>query len=100
MDNDEIARRHVTAYLLQRYHQDRLPEIDPEDAAAAVRGARHGARLRRHDVAAQPHRLRGVADARTRATCRSEVDGWLPAELEPRRQTILDGLVTETLADI
>ena len=31
MDNDEIARRHVTAYLLQRYHQDRLPDIDPDD---------------------------------------------------------------------
>ena len=30
MDNDEIARRHVTAYLLQRYHQDRLPNIAPE----------------------------------------------------------------------
>ena len=31
LDNDEIARRHVIAYLLQRYHQDRLPQIDPED---------------------------------------------------------------------
>src|SRR5690606_7529173 len=31
MDNDEIARRHVIAYLLQRYNQDRLPQIAPED---------------------------------------------------------------------
>ncbi len=26
MNNPEIARRHITAYLLQRYHQVRLPE--------------------------------------------------------------------------
>jgi ATP-dependent helicase YprA (DUF1998 family) len=29
LDNDEIARRHITAFLFQRYHQARLPEIDP-----------------------------------------------------------------------
>src|SRR5437899_98131 len=31
LDNYEIARRHVTAYLLQRYHSDRLPDIDPQE---------------------------------------------------------------------
>jgi ATP-dependent helicase YprA (DUF1998 family) len=31
LDNAEIARRHVTAYLFQRYHQARLPDIEPED---------------------------------------------------------------------
>src|SRR5262249_39075160 len=31
LDNGEIARRHVTAFLLQRYHEARLPEIDPEE---------------------------------------------------------------------
>ena len=30
LDNREIARRHILAFLLQNYHQDRLPEIDPE----------------------------------------------------------------------
>ena len=29
LDNPEIARRHVTASLLQRYHQAKLPEIEP-----------------------------------------------------------------------
>ena len=29
LDNVEIVRRHVRAYLLQRYHQDRIPAIDP-----------------------------------------------------------------------
>jgi hypothetical protein len=27
LDNVEIVRRHVTAFLLQRYHQDALPEV-------------------------------------------------------------------------
>ena len=31
LDNKEIVRRHVTAYLLQRYHQIRLPAITPEE---------------------------------------------------------------------
>ena len=29
LDNVEIVRRHVRAYLLQRYHQDRIRTIDP-----------------------------------------------------------------------
>ena len=31
LDNAAIARRHVTAYLFQRYHEARLPSIDPEE---------------------------------------------------------------------
>ena len=30
LDNREIVRRHIRAFLLQNYHQDRLPEIDPD----------------------------------------------------------------------
>ena len=29
LDNREIVRRHIRAFLIQNYHQDRLPEIDP-----------------------------------------------------------------------
>jgi ATP-dependent helicase YprA (DUF1998 family) len=47
LDNSEIIRRHVTAYLLQRYHQDKLPTIKPEEVAQGERGgpARRGRRL-------------------------------------------------------
>lgn len=31
LNNYDITRRHVTAYLLQRYHQVRLPNIKPEE---------------------------------------------------------------------
>lgn len=29
LDNREITRRHIRAFLLQNYHQDRLPGVDP-----------------------------------------------------------------------
>ena len=30
LDNPEIVRRHICAFLLQNYHQDKLPAIDPQ----------------------------------------------------------------------
>jgi ATP-dependent helicase YprA (DUF1998 family) len=29
LENKEISRRHIRAFLLQNYHQDRLPDVDP-----------------------------------------------------------------------
>lgn len=97
MDNDEIARRHVTAYLLQRYHQDRLPVIEQESQPQLfeVLGTVPGfvgtaSLLNRTDFEAWLRENEGDLS--------SEIDGWLPNELEPRRQTILEGLITDTLA--
>ncbi len=30
LDNADIVRRHIRAFLLQNYHQDRIPAIDPD----------------------------------------------------------------------
>ena len=62
LDNDEIARRHVIAYLLQRYNQARLPQIDPEDQPRSCSRCSVPCGASSEDVAAQPRRLRGVAD--------------------------------------
>lgn len=101
MDNDEIARRHVTAYLLQRYHQDRLPFFDPDTqssqlfevlgtvpdftlATAPLNRTDFGDWLREHE-----------------ATLRADVDNWLPEELSSDgRARLLAGLVEETLGVI
>jgi hypothetical protein len=32
LENKEITRRHIRAFLLQNYHQDRIPGIDPAHA--------------------------------------------------------------------
>ena len=99
MDNDEIARRHVTAYLLQRYHQDRLPTIDPEDqpqlfevlgTVRAFVGATSA--LNRTDFAEWLEEHESIL--------RGELDAWLPDELGTARQKMLDGIVDETLNEV
>ncbi|GGU90077.1 hypothetical protein GCM10010182_00660 [Actinomadura cremea] len=100
LDNDEIARRHVTAYLLQRYHQDRLPDIDPDEQPQLfeVLGTveaftRPTSPLSRPDL---EEWLRASQDA-----LRGEVSAWLPAELPaPARDSLFDGIVTQTLKEI
>ncbi|MBM4421419.1 MAG: DUF1998 domain-containing protein, partial [Chloroflexi bacterium] len=100
LDNSEIIRRHVTAYLLQRYHQDKLPNIKPEE---------------------QPHLfavLGTVADFKTsakvlnrsdlkkwleenEAALRAEVDTWLPQQFSAtERKRLLDELVPKTMEPI
>ena len=100
LDNDEIARRHVIAYLLQRYNQDRLPLIAPEDqpqlfeVLGTVRGfAGTTSPLNRTDFEEwlNEHKIELATD----------VDAWLPSELKPKdRQAILDDPATKTLSVI
>ena len=97
LDNGEIARRHVTAYLFQRYHQDRLPDIDPEDqpqlfevlgsvedfigTTSPLNRTDFEAWLREHE-----------ADLVT------AVRDWLPSELSAHeREHLLSQLVDDTL---
>ena len=99
MDNDEIAKRHVTAYLLQRYHQHRLPTIDPEDQPQLfeVLGTVKGfvgttSTLNRTDF---EDWLRSQEPALSAA-----VSDWLPSELGSAKDEILRSLVPSTLAAI
>ncbi len=97
LDNPEIARRHLTAFLFQRYHADRLPEIVPDEQPQLfeVLGTVGGflgtsSPLNRVDFEAW---LR-----ENESSLRSEVEAWLPAELSAvDRQLLLDGVVEETL---
>jgi len=100
LDNYDIARRHVTAYLLQRYHEDRLPTIEPEDqpqlfeVLGTVRAFRDPrSTLNRADL---EHWLK-----KGEAQLRNEVEAWLPTELSPESvKRLLDGIVTKTLEDV
>jgi hypothetical protein len=93
LDNVEIARRHVTAYLLQRYHEARLPEIDPDDQPQLfeVMGS-VGSFM---DAEAPLNR----GDFRTwlgdnEDQLRQDISAWLPSELgDAERSALLDGLV-------
>lgn len=81
LDNPEIVRRHVRAYLLQSYHQDRIPTIDPGQphdlfsVLGTVSGFRSGSSILNRDdfaawLAANGERLR------------DSVASWIPEELE------------------
>jgi hypothetical protein len=81
LENADIARRHLNACLLQRYHESRLPDIDPAadpnlfSVLGRVRDFRDGTGLiNRADLIAWLGENRNeLADAANR---------WLPAELK------------------
>jgi ATP-dependent helicase YprA (DUF1998 family) len=60
LDNGEIIRRHVTAYLLQRYHQEKLPAIRPEEQPQlfAVLGS-FAQRLTPGSLSSSPRQIEG-----------------------------------------
>jgi ATP-dependent helicase YprA (DUF1998 family) len=101
LDNVDIIGRHVTAYLLQRYHQESLPsELSPQQngnlfavlgsVAEFVSGR---GLLNRQGFALWLETRRG--------SLRREVNGWLPHELSPvNRAALLDGLEDKTLSTI
>lgn len=98
MDNVEIARRHVTAFLLQRYHQDRVQTFDPNTMPAnlfEVLGTvsaflSQTATLNRTDFE------QWLASNETQL--HSEVNDWLPAEIAgDARDEVLANLVKHTI---
>lgn len=100
LDNVEIARRHVTAFLFQRYHDARLPEIEPEEQPQLfeVLGSvgsflDPAAPLNRRDFEAW---LRDNKDELVR-----EVRGWLPVELaQVEREALLSQLIDATCTEV
>src|ERR1700674_3875582 len=100
LDNPEIARRHVTAFLFQKYHEARLPDIEPEEQPQlfAVLGtvggfARDESLLNRRDFEAW---LR-----ENESELVNEIGDWLPIEIsKPDREALLHQLANATLAVI
>ena len=98
LDNPVIARRHVTAYLLQRYHQARLPKINPGDqphlfaVLGTVRDFKNATTvLNRPDLEQWLHS--------NEAELKEEVTALLPQEITgDERQKLLEDLGKETLA--
>jgi ATP-dependent helicase YprA (DUF1998 family) len=100
LDNRDIVRRHITAFLLQRYHRDRLPHIRPEEQPHlfAVLGTVSDFR--------NPQKVLNRVDFEVwlrdqESQLRAEIDSWLPSELaDGDRQALLDGLIPETLGPL
>ncbi len=100
LDNPDIVRRHIRAFLLQCYHQDRIPAVDPGQnhdlfsVLGTVAEFRDPASvLNRHDFA---HWL-GEHEGNLR--CR--VSSWIPREITPQdRDLLLSGLIQDCLEAI
>jgi hypothetical protein len=100
LDNRDIVQRHVRAFLLQRYHQDRIPEFDAEadpnlfSVLGTVEGFTSGAQvLNRSDFAEWLKT--------NEALLREQVAGWIPTELnEADRAQLLSHLATDALKAI
>lgn len=96
LENAEITRRHLRAYLLQRYHEDRIPGPAPgaDPNLFSVLGKvgdfkTHGSILNRFDFAKW---LAENSDELAKAA-----DRWLPSELSPQDRK---ALISEMAADV
>jgi ATP-dependent helicase YprA (DUF1998 family) len=100
LDNREITRRHIRAFLLQNYHQDRLPDVDatqPHDLFSVL-GSVSGfhsktAILNIHDLA------EWLSD--NEKALQARVASWMPSELSSEdRAALLAELKDDCIAAI
>jgi ATP-dependent helicase YprA (DUF1998 family) len=100
LENAEIARRHLRAYLLQRYHEDRIPGgfIGGDANLFSVLGKvgdfkTEGSILNRFDFAKW---LEENAEDLAKAA-----DRWLPLELSPEdRNALISGMAADAIKTI
>jgi len=97
LDNPEIARRHIRAFLLQSYHQDRIHGIQ-----AGMSGDLFSV-LGKVGEFFVPENVLNRTDferwlTEKEATLRVRVDGWIPTELDAAdRQTLLREMIPDCL---
>jgi ATP-dependent helicase YprA (DUF1998 family) len=96
LDNAEIARRHVTAYLLQRYLQYRLPDIKPEDQPSLFAVLGTVAQFRSPIATLNQHDFSAWLIA-NETHLRDDVRRWLPVELGADSGGLLDDLAATTI---
>ena len=100
LDNGEIIRRHVTAYLLQRYHQEKLPAIRPEEQPQLFAVLGNVADFKKSTKVLNRMDLEQWLRA-NEGKLRTEVDAWLPQQFAAAdRRRLLDELVQKTLKPI
>lgn len=101
LDNYDITKRHVAAYLLQRYHRERLPEVPPRERGkqlfevldTVAMFKRDSSRINRNDF------VQWLAEKRK--VIKEELESWIPSELNPvDRQRLIDRAAEETTKDI
>lgn len=82
LDNPEIARRHIRAFLLQSYHQERLPGFDPTKPPDLFSVLGSVADFRQTKSVLNIHDFEAWL-SENESVQRTQVDSWIPAELSP-----------------
>lgn len=101
LNNYDIARRHVTAYLLQRYHQARLTEIEPQKLTAHLFAV-----LGKVSEFKQAGTVLNFTDFENwlrseEIELKQSIESWIPDELQGNdRRMLFDNLVEETLSAV
>lgn len=100
LDNPEIVRRHLTAYLLQRYHSARLPEVRPDAQPQLFAVLGTVAEFRNPDSVLNRDDFERWLRS-NEVNLREDVAEWLPAEIAPPdRESLLGRLSAGTLKPI
>jgi ATP-dependent helicase YprA (DUF1998 family) len=95
LDNLDIARRHIRAFLLQNYHQDRIPNVDasqPHDLFSVL-GSVSG--FRSKSSVLNIHDFKKWIEKNEQQLI-GRISSWIPSELS---QADRDTLLTEMKAD-
>ncbi|MGE3709553.1 MAG: Zn-binding domain-containing protein [Hyphomicrobiaceae bacterium] len=100
LENPDIARRHVRAFLLQRYHEDEIPGMDPQadpslfSVLGSVRDFRLGTGiLNRNRFAAWLEE--------NREDLEQSLARWLPHQLAPvDREALISNMARDVLAAV
>jgi ATP-dependent helicase YprA (DUF1998 family) len=100
LDNAEIARRHVTAFLFQEYHRSRLPMVAPEDQPQLFEVL--GSTDDFVGTSAPLNRTDFESWLRENETgLQASISEWLPAQVsDVERTQLLDNLIEETLSAV
>jgi len=95
LDNKDITRRHIRAFLLQSYHQDRIPGVDlsqPHDLFSVLGSV---SSFRTAKAILNIHDLKDWLKEKAPAL-RKRIASWIPTELSPADR---DDLLTTFAAD-
>ncbi len=99
LENPNIAKRHIRAFLLQRYHEARLPQLDSSDENLANLFSVLGTVGDFKDPAKPLNRADLAAWLQQECAALSEaIDRWLPSELSSNdRAALLGGFSADLL---
>lgn len=101
LENPDIARRHIRAFLLQRYHEAKLPTLNPADPGLAnlfsvlgtIGSFLADGPLNRADLQLWLNEHE--------ASLRAAIDRWLPSELgQADRAGLLDDFTVDLLSQV